>query len=164
MEKVKDFLYDISDLFFSLLIIGIIFFVVSWKLTDTMSVTWFSNIDRDAVNELEFNPITTPDDSSIVEPDDPVVETEDPITEEPIVEEVENPIVEVKEVSFTIEKGNTGYQVAVKLQDEGLIENVDDFLSKLGEMDLGNKLQADTFKLNTGMTTEEIILKLARQD
>jgi len=46
MEKVKDFLYDISDFVFSLLIIMIIFLVVSWKLTDTMQVQWFSNLGK----------------------------------------------------------------------------------------------------------------------
>lgn len=162
MEKVKDFLYDISDLFFSLLIIGVIFFVVSWKLTDTMSVTWFSNIDKDVINELEFGDITTPDDSQIIETEDPVVE--EPIVEEPVEVEPEEPIVEIQEIDFTIERGNTGYQIAVRLEENGLIDNVDDFLAKLGEMDLGNSLQADTFTLNTGMTIEEIILKLARKD
>ncbi len=41
MNKVKDFLYDISDLVFSLLIIAVIFFIVSLKLSDTMKdVPW----------------------------------------------------------------------------------------------------------------------------
>lgn len=162
MEKVKDFLFDISDLFFSLLIIGIIFFVVSWKLTDTMAVNWFSNIDDSQMTNLEFDDITTPDDNLILEPEEPVVDdSSEVVEEEPIVEE---PVVEVKDVEFSIRSGNTGYQIAVNLQEAGLIDNIDDFIQKLGEMELGNKLQADTFTLNTGMTVEEIILKLARQD
>ena len=54
MNKIKDFLYDVSDLFLSLLIIGIIFFVVSWKLTDTMAMSWFSNINDSSIENLEF--------------------------------------------------------------------------------------------------------------
>lgn len=163
MEKIKDFLYDISDLFFSLLIIGIIFFVVSWKLTDTMSVSWFSNINQDDIANLEFADVTTPEDDILNDGDSSgIVEVvpEDPVVEEPVVEE---PVVEIRDVAFVVADGSTGYRIATTLAEEGLIEDADAFLQKLGEMKLGNKLRAGTFKLNTGMTIEEIINKLAGQ-
>lgn len=160
MEKVKDFLYDISDLFFSLLIIGIIFFVVSWKLTDTMSVSWFSNIDRDPIEETEVVEVTTPNLEEEVTVTDPVEEVTEPVEE--VTEPVEE-IVEVRDVTFEVAPGSSGYKIAVQLQEEGLITDVDEFIQTLGDLKLGNKLRAGTFKLNTGMTVEEIIKKLAGQ-
>lgn len=156
MERVKDFLYDVSDLFFSLLIIGIIFLVVSWKLTDTMAVTWFSNIDSDdTVAELPID--TTPDIEEVVIP---VEEDLEPVEE--VVEPVEE-VIEVRDVSFEVTPGSTGYKIAVKLEEEGLISDVDVFIQTLGDLGLGNKLRAGTFKLTTTMTVEEIINKLAGQ-
>lgn len=160
MERVKDFLYDVSDLFFSLLIIGIIFFIVSWKLTDTMAVTWFSNIDDNApVAELPIDTTPIVDDIVVEDETDPVVEDVVEDETEPVQEEV----VEIQDVNFEVSPGSTGYKIAVKLQEEGLIEDVDSFIQTLGDLGLGNKLRAGNFKLNTGMTVEEIIKKLAGQ-
>lgn len=159
MERVKDFLYDISDLFFSLLIIALIFFVVSVKLNDTMTDTWFSNIPGDTAEALDFvADVTTPDLNN------PVVDLET-LTPDETVDAIEptEPVVEVREVRFEIPSGSSGYQIATKLQKESLISTVDEFTKKLDEMKLGNKLRAGNHQLNTGMTVEEIILKLSGQ-
>lgn len=37
MDKIKNFLYDISDMILSLVIIALIFYAVSWKISDTLS-------------------------------------------------------------------------------------------------------------------------------
>ena len=166
MEKVKDFLYDISDLFFSLLIIAIIFIVVSWKLTDTMQVSWFSNLTRDNSEIADFNDVSTPsiddintvidttpeDTASEIVPEDTTTETEDTTQ-----------VVEIKDVSFTVDPGSPGYKIATNLEAKGLIDSVDSFIQKLDEMNLGNKLRAGNFKLNTAMTVEEIINVIAGQ-
>lgn len=169
MEKVKDFLYDISDFIFSLLIIVIIFLVVSFKLTDTMQVHFFSNLGKDSstdlsdattpsLDDIDGNPVTTPDDTT---------EVVLPVEEEPEEEETppveEETIVEVKDVAFEIAPGSPGFKIATNLEAAGLIENVDVFISKLDELNLGNKLRAGTFTLNTGMSVEEIIRTLAGQ-
>jgi len=165
MEKVKDFLYDISDLFFSLLIIAIIFIVVSWKLTDTMQVSWFSNLTRDDSAVADFNDASTPsidDINTVIDttPEDTVTEVvpEDTTDVEDVTE-----VVEIKDVSFTVDPGSPGYKIATNLEAEGLIDSVDSFIQKLDEMNLGNKLRAGNFKLNTGMSVEEIINVIAGQ-
>jgi len=162
MERVKDFLYDISDLFFSLLIIALIFFVVALKLNDTMGNTWFSNISSsDDAKSLDHIDVTTPDLNKPIVDLDPVtpVEPEEPIeTEEPTEE-----VVELRDVNFEIAMGSPGYTIATKLKGEQLISDVDEFLQTLADMKLGNSLRAGTHKLNTGMSIEEIILKLSGQ-
>lgn len=167
MEKVKDFLYDISDFVFSLLIILIIFFVVSWKLTDTMQVQWFTNIGRSDV-AVEFTDEATPDLDDIGTPQEEVIditptEEETPVEETPVEETPVEEVVEIKEITFVIEPGSPGFKIATNLETEGLIDSVDEFIQKLDELNLGNKLRAGDFKLNTGMTVEEIIRTLAGQ-
>lgn len=168
MEKVKDFLYDISDFVFSLLIIVIIFFVVSFKLTDTMQVHFFTNLGKDATTDLadatvpslddiDNNPVNLPEETTDVTP---------PVEEETETEDTtpaEDTVVEIKDVNFEIAPGSPGFKIATNLESAGLIQNVDEFISKLDELNLGNKLRAGTFKLNTGMTVEEIIRTLAGQ-
>lgn len=165
MEKIKDFLYDISDLFFSLLIIAIIFIVVSWKLTDTMQVSWFSNFGSDnTVADFNDDSRASLDDiNKVVDtiPDTTIVEVvpEDETTPEEIIPEV----VEAKDVTFTVSPGSPGYRIATELEAQGLIEDVDTFIQTLDDLSLGNKLRAGNFNLNTGMTVEEIINVLAGQ-
>lgn len=38
MERIRDFLYDVSDLLISLLIIAVIFAVISWKLNESIPI------------------------------------------------------------------------------------------------------------------------------
>ena len=68
-EKIKDFLYDISDIFLSLLIIGLIFFAVSWKISDTLS------IDIDAPGTTVETEATTEGSSIVVTPVEPTEAT-----------------------------------------------------------------------------------------
>jgi len=166
MEKVKDFLYDISDFVFSLLIILIIFFVVSWKLTDTMQVQWFTNIGKSDV-AAEFTEDATPSLDDIGTPQEEVIDItpteEETVDETPVEEDPVEEIVEIKEVIFVIDPGSPGFKIATNLETEGLIDSVDEFIQKLDQLNLGNKLRAGDFKLNTGMTVEEIIRTLAGQ-
>lgn len=169
MEKIKDFLYDISDFVFSLLIILIIFLVVSWKLTDTMQVQWFSTLGKDAAT-VDFNEDTTPNLDNIGDQTDTTVEETTDVSEtettpeDPPEETSDDTIIEVKDVDFEIAPGSPGFKIATNLEAQGLISSVDDFIQKLDELNLGNRLRAGTFKLNTGMTVEEIIKTLAGQN
>ena len=161
MERIKDFLYDISDLFFSLLIIGLIFFVVSLKLNDTMADTWFSNIRQSDIDSVEFEDISTPNLEIPLQEDDDTVVFEP--EEDPIIDEPEEAVVEVKEVTFEILPGSSGYKIATNLKSDNLIEDTNLFIQTLDEMKLGNKLRAGSHKLSTDMTIEDIILKLTGQ-
>ena len=56
LERLKDFLYDISDIAVSLLIIAVIFFSVSWKISDTL------NVDMTLLPGSTDTELTTPSD------------------------------------------------------------------------------------------------------
>ncbi len=165
MEKFKDFLYDMSDIIISLLIIAVIFVVISWKLNDTITiqkptVTEVSSeqsndtIDIDLSNE-PIEDITDTTDKPIESNPD----TEEPVEEEPIVIE---PIL--VEVIFEVPGGSTGYDIARSLQANGLIDDITDFLQVVTDNDLGTKMQSGEFKLNTSMDYLTIAKVLARKD
>lgn len=71
LEKVKDFFYDISDVLLSIVIIAVMFYTISWKLSDTMSYTPQFNLPFMS-SEAEANepPAIEPDDTTHIAVDD----------------------------------------------------------------------------------------------
>ncbi len=162
MNKVKDFLYDISDLVFSLLIIAVIFFIVSLKLSDTMKTDWYLTMDDNSMEAIgddsNLDESTLPLIDEVTDTDDEDVVTE--VTE--VVEETSETIeiTEVITVEFVVTPGSISRKIAKDLLNQSLIDDVDDFIKTLGDLGLDRKLGAGTFKLNTGMTYTDIIYKL----
>lgn len=157
-EKIKDFFYDISDIVLSLLIIAVIFYSVSWKISDTLSVDM--NAPETTV-EGEESPteapiiIVTPEN-----PDDESVETTEPTT----VPETEPPTEAPLElVTFTVPEGSSGYSIGEKLQSEGFIGDVNSFVKRLVEMGYDNKLRAGDFRLSKSDDMDTLIKVLAGQ-
>jgi hypothetical protein len=154
-EKIKDFFYDISDIFVSLLIIALIFISVSWKISDTLSIDMdapiASAIDQEQVNDPPVI-IVTPE-----KPEDPVDET----PEDPDV--VAEPVTPVDLKTFTVSEGSTGYSIGQKLQSEGYVDDVNSFVKRLIEMGYDSKLRAGDFKISTSDDLDTIIRVLAGQ-
>lgn len=65
LEKVKDFFYDISDVLLSIVIIAVMFYTISWKLSDTMSYTPHFNLPfMSSESEANEPPAIEPDDTT----------------------------------------------------------------------------------------------------
>lgn len=156
-EKIKDFFYDISDIFVSLLIIALIFVSVSWKISDTLSI----DIDAPIASVTDQEQVDDPP-VIIVTPEEPVDET--PTTEDPEVVE-ENPTVEtpLDLKTFTVSEGSTGYSIGQKLQSEGYIDDVNSFIKRLIEMGYDSKLRAGDFKISMSDDLDTMIKVLAGQ-
>jgi len=70
-EKVKDFFYDISDVLLSIVIIAVMFYTISWKLSDTMSYTPQFNLPfMSSKAEAEVPPTVEPTDTTHVAVED----------------------------------------------------------------------------------------------
>lgn len=159
-EKIKDFFYDISDIFVSLLIIAMIFVSVSWKISDTLSIDIDAPITSEIDQEQVDDPpviIVTPEvpEEPVDEtpaPEDPVVEGEDPAPEAPL---------DLK--TFTVSEGSTGYSIGQKLQSEGYIDDVNSFVKRLIEMGYDSKLRAGDFKISMNDDLDTLIKVLAGQ-
>jgi hypothetical protein len=157
-EKIKDFFYDISDIVLSLLIIAVIFYSVSWKISDTLSVDIGAPATTSAGDE-------TPTESPIVvvTPENPG--NDSPETTEPTTEpETEPPTQAPLElVTFTVPEGSSGYSIGEKLQSEGFVGDVNAFVKRLIEMGYDNKLRAGDFKLSKSDDMDTLIKVLAGQ-
>ncbi len=67
-------------------------------------------------------------------------------------------------VKITIPSGSSGDTIASILQDQGLIENKQDFIRSAINMKLDRYLLSGTYTLNEGMALEEIVKIIAHRD
>lgn len=172
-DKIKDFLYDISDIFVSLLIIGVIFFAVSWKISDTLSVDINAPVSptSEAVETTEASIIVTP-----VEPEtttDPDAETSTESTTEAVSQPATEATTEAATQAatqapqnlvlenFVVSDGELGYTIGENLEAQGFVYDADDFVQRLIEMGYDSKLRAGTFKLDKRDSLDVIIKVLA---
>ncbi|MDR2131831.1 MAG: endolytic transglycosylase MltG [Clostridiales Family XIII bacterium] len=68
-----------------------------------------------------------------------------------------SPSAEPIQYSFYISYGETGAQIAKKLLDAGLINDVNEFYDALAEADAATRLQAGSFIITEGATLAEIV-------
>ena len=88
IEKIKDILYDLSDIAVSLLIIAVIFVSVSWKISDTLNINLADTLTKPSVEAESDIPVTviipdintdyTPEASGDTETQTPDTETTSP--------------------------------------------------------------------------------------
>ncbi|GAB6107935.1 hypothetical protein [Fusibacter bizertensis] len=168
-EKIKDFLYDISDIFLSLLIIGLIFFAVSWKISDTLS------IDIDAPDTTITTEATTEGSAIVVTPvesTEATIETSEGETTEATTEGTTEAATEATTQAtteagvlekFVVSDGELGYTIGKHLEEQGFVNNSDDFVKRLIELGYDSKLRAGTFKLSKTDSLDTIIKILAGQ-
>lgn len=174
-EKIKDFLYDISDIFVSLLIIGVIFFAVSWKISDTLSIDINSttNTTTEGVETTEGSKIVvTP-----VEPTEASTEasTEEGATEATTTAPTEAPTEAPTQAptqaatqagtqaleNFVVGDGELGTTIGRNLEAQGFVSDSDDFVKRLIEMGYDSKLHAGTYKISKSDSLDTIIKVLA---
>jgi len=175
MERIRDFLYDISDLLISLLIIAAIFTVISWKLNESIPIE--STMSPPTTEELpaaqtppavEENSAEPEDTDATSDPaSDPVTDASDadkPIAGDTVQEPSDSPVsppAAGKAVTIEIPSGSPGVAIGKILKDKGLITDVSAFIQKVDTLGLGPKLRSGSFTLKTGMDLEQIIKVLA---
>lgn len=163
-EKIKDFLYDISDIFVSLLIIGMIFFAVSWKISDTLS------IDVNAPVATTEAAATTEGSLIVVSPVDTTeaVDTTEgessEATTEPATQPVTQPATQPAALeTFIVGEGELGYTIGKNLEAQGFVSDKNAFVKRLIEMGYDSKLRAGTFKISKTDDLDTIIKVLSGQ-
>jgi cell division protein YceG involved in septum cleavage len=133
MEKLKDFIYDISDMILAALIVIAIVVVVATKVSTTMDMSFMKS--SKAENASKSAQAAKPSGDT-------------------------SPGYNIP-VSFEISSGATGYSIAKQLREQGLISDSSAFIKRVEEMNAGSKLKAGTFILRKSMTLDEIIKSLA---
>lgn len=182
MEKLKDFIYEHSDLFFTAVIVLVVGVVVSSSLYG-----WF-NIKDEENKYKEMNEVIheeqSPDqeasagkepDSSETEPsgdgsqaqpandqaqsDDQQQKPENP-EQQPSAQQSGAPSGESPEASIKnieIAPGSSSSSIASALENQGLIKSADEFLNLLVSSGKETKLKAGTFAITQGSTDSQII-------
>ncbi|MCT4607437.1 MAG: endolytic transglycosylase MltG [Marinisporobacter sp.] len=168
-EKIKDLLYEISDLLLAFAIILVMTTVITWKVTDSLAFTEQTTV---AINE------TTPISSELDTNLPALEETKDTASKQTIVAEREEPSPEVTTplpvdevttqpepqpapqptiMKVTIPSGSPGINIAKILKNEGLIEDTSIFIKRVEELKLASKLKSGTFHIQTGSSLDDII-------
>ncbi|MBN2261241.1 MAG: hypothetical protein JW702_11885 [Clostridiales bacterium] len=149
MEKIKDYLYDISDILVSLVLIAVIAVSITYKITDAFTIKIFNPID-DSV-------ITVQEQIKIPEEDQPAETEEIEITEIPDTTVTPIEVKPSTKVAFEINSGLTGYNIANLLLEKGLISNVNSFIERVEALGLGSKLRSGTFSVPSDIPLDELI-------
>lgn len=70
--------------------------------------------------------------------------------------------VEKKQVSITIEMGDSSEAVAKKLFEKGLIDSIDSFLNELDSMNLESSIQGGKYTIEEGTDNSTIVRTICR--
>ncbi len=190
LEHIKDFLYDISDIVLSLVIIALIFFAVSWKISDSLSVDFSQSnpvqgadvIDSDTGSQVidiipdgsippsDNDPLGLDDEDDINPSDSQPDETHTPPdasndnndSDASPATAPNTPSGELK--TFVVPSGASGYSIGKDLVSQGYIDDENAFVNRLVERDLDRKLFAGEFKLSPSDDLDTIINILTGQN
>lgn len=182
-EKLKDFLYDMSDIFVSLLIIAVIFLAVSWKISDTLKVDIDEEQAVKTTNATDSSSIVvTPVESTeatsegVTETNSDATTTEaatqaptqaatQPTTQaptQPTTQPATQPTTQAAVLEkFVVSEGELGNTIGKNLQSQGFISSSNAFVKRLIEMGYDSKLKAGTFKISKTYDLDTIIKILA---
>lgn len=177
MEKIKDFFHNFSDIFFAIIIAGIMFAVLTLNLG-----SWFNDSSNTVLADKPINTSKDQNNNTIhnnnvnIEDEDNQSETEDNIDKTKIEKpqdnndtdpninenEQENEVVqETKKI--VIPNGTVGTGVANILKENGLIDDANDFVQAAESLKLSSRLKSGSFKIPTNTTVENMVKIIAGQ-
>lgn len=165
-EGVKDFLYDSIDYIIIVGIIGIVVFVISWRLDllfakDAVGIDPKTEVIIDNNNRNDENKKDSEDMGDVENPDEIDVvdnnQEENPTVNPGNTEQPSNKIVKI-----TIPAGSLPSKIGTILEENGLVSSKNDFVIKSQELKLDTKLKSGTFEIDSNSTLEEIIKLIAK--
>ena len=189
IKRIRDFIYDINDIFIALLIVLIAAGIIVWRSSSIMKYPeYLAARQANAANEVIVPDNTVPENNvpsnqtdntvdpnqnAVTPPANDVTPAENSVT--PPANDVtpadntvtpEKQTGDVIKASITIAKGAKGgwYAIADNIISAGLIKAEDKtaFINKVNELGLATKAQVGTFELSSDMTFEQMIKKLCR--
>lgn len=154
-EKIKDYLYDISDILLSLILIIVIAVSITYKITDAFTIKIFNPANDNVISvDDQFSDLVSDSDSS------ELIETDVPSDSK------DNALIKVEPsqmINFEINRGLTGYNIAKILFEKELITSVDSFIKRIEELNLGNKLRSGTYSVSSNIDMDDLIYIISGQ-
>ena len=181
-EKLKDVLYETSDVLLALVIILIMSSVITWKVTDSLAYTQekgsiFAEIAQQTSEEKPEENDHVADTQEVIvissapeeqtQPDEtvtPAISVQEQTTTQassappPTKPEPPKPTPTVAAIiRVDIPSGTSGSGIAKLLKDKGLIDNTAKFIARVEELKLSSKLKSDIFEIPSGTSLDDII-------
>lgn len=181
-EKLKDLLYETSDILLALVIILLMSTVITWKVTDSLAYTRekgsiFTEIEQQSDEDPSTKDNAVPDNQEIIAigstPEESgqttVVDTQDDSPSEqntPQIQPAPEPVQTAPSkpapaasavIRVEIPSGTSGAGIAKILKDKGLIDHTAKFVARVEELKLASKLKSDTFDIPSGTPLDDII-------
>lgn len=136
-SKLKDFLYDISDLFFAVVVVVAVIYL------------FYTNINLFFVDLFDTNISTS---ISMQE-----TNSSNPVSAEDISNTLQD---QNKDITITIPDDAVSTDIINILYENNLIKSKEEVRTYIEKNDLDKKLASGTFTLNKSMSKEEIISKI----
>lgn len=136
-SKLKDFLYDISDLFFAVVVVVAVIYL------------FYTNINLFFVDLFDSNISTS---ISMQE-----TNSSNPVSAEDISNTLQD---QNKDITITIPDDAVSTDIINILYENNLIKSKEEVRTYIEKNDLDKKLASGTFTLNKSMSKEEIISKI----
>ncbi len=171
LESFKDILYDSVDYIIMIGIIGIVVFIIGWRLdllfaNDALDIPPKDTIVGEDNTVKDPDPIVENQEEQDIEDTEESVEAPEEdrvvvnIPEEPIEPVVETPVGTI--IKIIIPPGSLPSKIGNILESNGLVTSKNDFVKKSQELKLDTKLKSGTFNIELGSSLEEIIKTIAK--
>lgn len=174
LKQIKNFLYDISDIIITLIIIAVIVFSISMIMSSSIGVdfsTQFSDIEPEAqpqqtqevAKPSQSNVVTEskpslPNDNTNSTASNPENTTNKPATTQSTQTQpaAQTNTQQNQEIVIEFKPGSYPSELAQTMQEKGVITDANAFVNFLVEKELDTVLQPGTYTFKQGMTNEEI--------
>lgn len=164
LEWLKDILYDSIDYIIMIGIIGVVVFIIGWRLdllfaNDALDLPQKNEIVVDNNTDKDTEPTLNDQENGQVIEENNEVEPEDKVVEN-VPEEVKDPIDKTennKIIKIVIPAGSLPSKIGSILESNNLVSSKNDFVQKSQELKLDTKLKSGEYNITSGSTIEEIL-------
>lgn len=168
-ESIKDLIYDSIDYLIMISIIGIVVFVIGWRINilfaEKPADEPVSNVDLAEENRDHESTAVNDDEDIEVPADDESTSPSPQEVDEPEVDDESTPSNIANEgeiVKVVIPAGSLPSKIGDILVQGGLVSNRSDFISKSQELNLDTKLKSGNYDIELGTSIENIIKIIAK--
>ncbi len=155
LEKLKDILYEFSDVLLAIIIILLLSTIITWKITDSLAYSKEKNFlfkqnsihQKSEKHSKKSNATTS------------VKKTESNEKQKNIQNKPSAATVQV-----IIDSGTPGEDIAEILKRQNLIKDTHTFIARIEQRQLASKLKFGTFEIKTGSSLDEIINIITKQN
>lgn len=179
MNKLRDVIYNVSDVILAIIIITLIVGIIGWKIKAISDYPEYA-ASLPSNSDGSNNPIDNPPDSedpSDIGSGEETPDTQTPDTQTPPQSETpsqndepnnqnpstNDPVTVPQVVTIKIPDGSIGSSIAKILLENNLIKSSSEFLNRATERKLDSKLRSGTFKIPSSATLDEVINILTGQ-